>query len=217
MPPVVPSGPVKPRTCSKCGGDGTYSYARGGIGACSRCAGTGQVETDRAVLAARKARADAEASLYRAAAGHWKTAWAITRLREEEPERYEKALASHLNDHPGLLGALRDYYDEHNPPPLEREITGKWMTFEGQHPKIQDAIRERHGDGDGLEWQVAYVPTDVLRERLGDVEPVNPDDPPQPVFEAADGSFEPVDVARYANFVARGLERVAVIRSRPTT
>lgn len=199
-PPNVPPGMVRPVTCRKCRGGGDYTYASGMPGACAPCAGTGQVESDRATIAARKARQDADSAFYRAAAAHYKTQWAVSMLREHEPERYEKALGSFLNNHPGLNDALIAYYDAANPPAASRETATQWRAFDDLHEEAKQAIRH-HGDSATAEeleayartrqWQFARVPTELMAER---VMAADPD------LVADHGTFE----AYHAWYVSRG-------------
>lgn len=114
-PPGVPGDPgpglVKPVTCRKCGGDGSFTYSSGAPGVCAPCGGRGQVEGDRGARAARKARQEAAASLYQAAGAHsMRAAYGFTHLRENEPERFEKALASHLAGRTDEVAAALDAY-----------------------------------------------------------------------------------------------------------
>lgn len=115
---------VKPATCRKCGGSGIYHYVSGALGDCSRCSGTGQVESDKATIAAQKAQ-DAEnirvggLILGLARSDHKVTYMShmaldgMDFLRIREPERYAKAVASVERRHPGVVKALAEYYTEH--------------------------------------------------------------------------------------------------------
>jgi hypothetical protein len=179
-PPIVPPGLTKPKTCTKCRGGGDFTYASGAPGICAPCNGTGKVESDRATITARKARQDADSAFYRAHATNYKTQWTVSILREHEPERYEKALGSFLNDHPGLHDALVAYYDAAHPKPPPREIALEWGSFDDLPDFAKDAIRHQ-GDSSTPEefeayarerqWQYARVPTEMMAERIMAADP----------------------------------------------
>lgn len=179
-PPIVPPGLVAPKTCRKCRGGGDFTYASGAPGVCAPCSGTGQVESDRATIAARRDRQEADSAFYRAFATNYKTQWTVSMLREHEPERYEKALGSFLNDHPGLSDALVAFYDERHPKPTPREIALAWGSFDDLPDFAKDAIRHQ-GDSTSpedheayarsREWQYARVPTELMAERIMAADP----------------------------------------------
>jgi hypothetical protein len=100
---------VKPGKCRRCKGDG-YRDWRPAAGVCYGCGGTGEVETDRATIAARKAFQAAAIALGKAAAAH--SPWAssgLTNLGCAEPERYNRAVASFAAGRTDVLDALDTY------------------------------------------------------------------------------------------------------------
>jgi hypothetical protein len=112
---------VKPITCRKCKGSGTYMRASGMPDSCSWCVGAGVVEGDKATLDRAKAirvehervygalrdlaRADSKVTymINMASDGLWL-------LQAKEPERAAKAIASIEAGHPGVVKALAEYY-----------------------------------------------------------------------------------------------------------
>ncbi|KQP63098.1 hypothetical protein [Nocardioides sp. Leaf285] len=111
-PPIYPppTDLAQPVTCGKCHGDGTYTYSSGAAGACSRCGGAGQVEGSRKARAERAAYAATTRALFDAARSRsHETYQAALQLREEDPDRFARALASHTAGHPRVLEALDDF------------------------------------------------------------------------------------------------------------
>src|SRR5690606_26186831 len=110
LPPDPGPDPVKPVTCRKCRGDGTYTYASGVPGICAPCSGSGQVEGDKGARDARRIRQEAAAALHRLASDHSvRATHGFQRLREQEPERFVKALASMLAGRDDVAQALHVY------------------------------------------------------------------------------------------------------------
>jgi hypothetical protein len=112
---------VKPITCRKCKGSGTFSYVSGMLGTCSSCCGEGVVEGDKATNAAHKAAGEEYRRIYpillRLANSSFRTAGmlllaydALPLLKKNEPTRYAKAVASIEAGHPGVVKALAEYY-----------------------------------------------------------------------------------------------------------
>jgi hypothetical protein len=102
---------VKPKTCTRCKGTGHrpgFDHVR--LGICFGCNGRGEVEGDRATLAARKARSEARSAL-------GKAAWAagpdahlgLSLLERDEPARLDKALDSFLAGRTDVVDALVTY------------------------------------------------------------------------------------------------------------
>lgn len=86
---------VKPITCRKCKGSGTFVSASGMPDSCSWCVGAGVVEGDKATNDRRKAVRVEHDRVYGA-------------LRDLA--RAAKAIASIENGHPGVVKALAEYY-----------------------------------------------------------------------------------------------------------
>lgn len=118
---------VKPITCSRCKGEGFLMgqmvVFAGVPGGCYKCEGHGVVESDKATIAAAKARQEAIQAMANTAfdaliAGgvprHRAMAifTGIDHLRTEAPARYDAALASFAAGHPGLVRALWVYTAE---------------------------------------------------------------------------------------------------------
>jgi hypothetical protein len=114
---------VKPITCRKCKGSGTYMRASGMPDSCSWCVGAGVVEGDKATNDARKARQAEFTRLYpilmelaRKAPIFGRTFStsaafdALALLADKEPARYAKAVASLEAGHPQVVQALSDYF-----------------------------------------------------------------------------------------------------------
>lgn len=117
---------VKPVTCRRCSGTGEVAsrVVHAGVpGTCFTCTGFGMVEGDPATKRAAKARKAAQQAIITTAIAeavrrglphHTATAlsYGIDHLHTHHPERYEKALDSHLSGHPGLFKALVVYTAE---------------------------------------------------------------------------------------------------------
>lgn len=113
---------VTPKTCRKCKGSGTYTYASGMIGTCGSCVGAGQVESDKATIAAYKARVAEGHRLYPLIKALAETAPIFQRpsvclasdglylLQANDPARHAKAVASIEAGHPGVVKALGEYF-----------------------------------------------------------------------------------------------------------
>lgn len=100
---------VRPATCRRCSGTG-FVDARPNAGLCYACSGAGEVESDRAAIAARKARAELRRQLGHAAFEHSVHAhYGLNLLEQNEPERLTRAMASFAAGHPGVLAALEAY------------------------------------------------------------------------------------------------------------
>lgn len=238
----VPAGRVKPVTCRKCKGGGDYTYAAGGVGACAPCSGTGQVEGDRGRIAHMKARSALVASFHDLGVGNHKVLWAIGDLRENEPDRYEKALASHAAGRPDLVGALEAHYAQANPPAPNREVNTTWKKFDDLHDEAKHAVGFLD-DPDAVtrEWQFARVPIELAAERIMAADPelavrygtfeayhtsfmaqgqmLERGDLAVPSIEAPAGTGEYLvdGRRRFHSHVARGSKYVPVLRSRPET
>lgn len=105
---------VAPKTCPRCSGSGLVSsrvvYA-GAPGGCFTCAGRGEVETDKATLAAAKQygadrRALGEAAF---AAGH-EAHSGLSALEVNDPARLACAVASFAAGRDDVVPALVAYY-----------------------------------------------------------------------------------------------------------
>lgn len=240
VPAPVPPGLLKPVKCRKCRGTGDYQYASGVVGACAPCTGLGVVEGDRARIAHSKARAAAMDSFYRLTVGNHKVAWAVDDLRRNEPERFEKALASYMAGRPDLSDALLAHYAEKNPSLPPSEIAKDWATFDNLPDVAQEALLHRDPDAadSPLEWQFARVPASLVTERIMSADPALADDfgtfeayhdwymtqgnvPDHggsvwPSFEAADGSGTYLEDGErwFHAYFARGLSYVPIMRTR---
>ena len=123
---------VAPKTCSRCKGEGLVSASVrrthfGVPGLCFKCNGVGQVEGDRATLAAQKAERLAAEARWSIAIDWFQTQDADVRrgfdlLEALEPERAQKALRSIEAGHPGVAAALLVYYTPSN-----------WAALEAKH------------------------------------------------------------------------------------
>lgn len=114
---------VKPITCRKCKGSGTFIRASGMPDHCWPCLGAGVVEGDRATNDARKAR-QAELTrvypliqalarkvpIFNRTFSTSAASDALTILADKEPARYAKAIASLDAGHPRVVQALSDYF-----------------------------------------------------------------------------------------------------------
>lgn len=120
---------VKPITCRKCKGSGTFIRASGMPDVCWPCLGAGVVEGDKATKDARKARQAEFTRLYPILIELAKKAPifgrtfstsaafdALALLADKEPARYTKAVASLEAGHPQVLQALSDYFFANRPP-----------------------------------------------------------------------------------------------------
>lgn len=122
---------VAPKTCSRCSGTGlvsdTVRRAHLGVpGLCFKCNGSGQVEGDKATLAAQKAEAEAAERAADRVRQATQIVWDATRFVEgspakmawfglqhlmaAEPDRHAKAVESILAGHPTVIQALHDYW-----------------------------------------------------------------------------------------------------------
>lgn len=100
---------VKPKSCRRCAGKGTVNSPVD-FGRCFACAGAGQVEGDKATIAARKAYAAARTVLGQAAFDHSPAAhYGLSQLEVREPERCHKAVASFAAGRTDVLEALVAY------------------------------------------------------------------------------------------------------------
>ena len=100
---------VKPRKCRRCEGKGFVPHARD-MGRCFGCDGVGEVETDRATIAAKKVRAQLRKDLGTAAFAHSTEAHlGLNRLEADSPARLAKALDSFAAGRTDLLEALAAY------------------------------------------------------------------------------------------------------------
>lgn len=104
---------TKAVTCKRCSGTGMVGgpVVLAGIpGACFKCQGIGQVEGDRATLAAAKQYVADRTALGRAAltAGH-AAHTGLGLLERNEPERCRKAVASFIAGDPRVIPALEAY------------------------------------------------------------------------------------------------------------
>jgi hypothetical protein len=125
---------VKPTTCRRCSGTGyvnSHVHYAGVPGTCFTCAGAGQVEGDRATIAAAKAAAETRAAASRIlhtgdvgsgdlsaataterlAAREYRAAvvWGWNMLEVHEPARHAKAAASILAGRTDVYAALAAY------------------------------------------------------------------------------------------------------------
>ncbi|MCB5280588.1 hypothetical protein [Arthrobacter sp. ES1] len=112
---------VKPITCRKCKGSGTFVRASGMPDNCWPCLGAGVVEGDKPTLAQAKAAQAEHDRIYGAlrdlARADKKVTYMINMasdglyiLQAKEPERAAKAIASIQAGHPGVVKALAEYY-----------------------------------------------------------------------------------------------------------
>lgn len=100
---------VKARKCSRCAGTGSVPHARD-MGRCYGCDGHGQVETDKATLAAKAAYLEGRKALGTAAFSHSSEAhFGLCQLEENAPERLVKAVVSFVAGDPRVLPALVAY------------------------------------------------------------------------------------------------------------
>lgn len=104
-------GLVKPADCRRCDGSGFIpAVMHNNMGRCYSCGGDGQGETDKAALAARKARSAARTALGHAAFNHSHAAHSgLSLLEVREPARLTKAIDAFAAGHPGVLDALAAY------------------------------------------------------------------------------------------------------------
>jgi hypothetical protein len=102
----------KPKECSRCDGSGIYAGRPNWV--CFKCSGHGQVETDQAVLAVRKAQAARrlEAGEIVYASGSFEARLGFNQLEVEDAERFAKAVESVLAGHPHIFAALAAYAHE---------------------------------------------------------------------------------------------------------
>lgn len=103
---------VAPRKCTRCSGTGfvsAYSYRE--MGRCFSCDGAGEVESDKAAIAARKARGEARKALGQAAleAGH-EAHSGLSLLQVNDPARMAKAVDSFAAGREDVVPALVSYY-----------------------------------------------------------------------------------------------------------
>ena len=117
---------VTPIDCRRCRGTGSVPSRvvhAGFPGCCFKCDGRGIVEGDPAAIAAARRRDDATRTIITDSIAAAKAAgmphhtatrlsYGISHLATNEPDRYEKALNSHLNRHPRLVPALVAYTAE---------------------------------------------------------------------------------------------------------
>lgn len=107
---------IAPRKCRRCSGTGfvggPVAYA-GIAGTCFSCAGAGQVEGDKATLAAAKAYVEARRALGQAAldAGHAAHS-GLSLLEANAPERLAKAVAAFAAGDVRVVPALAAYFAE---------------------------------------------------------------------------------------------------------
>lgn len=113
---------VKPITCRKCKGTGTFTRASGMPDTCSWCVGAGVVEGDKATIAAYKARMAEHTRIYPLIVALARTAPIRNRpstslasdglylLEANDPARYAKAVASIEAGHPEVLRLLGEYF-----------------------------------------------------------------------------------------------------------
>lgn len=103
---------VRPVSCPKCSGRGYlkgFDHVR--LGECFRCNGAGQVEGDRATIAARKAYSANRTALGKAAFAHSHAAHSgLSMLEADEPERCRKAVAAFAAGDARVLPALVAYF-----------------------------------------------------------------------------------------------------------
>ena len=105
---------VSPKTCPRCQGTGmvvSRVVHAGAPGGCFNCDGLGQVEGDKATIAARKTYCAQRRALGEAAwdAGH-KAYSGLSHLEMWAPERCRKAVASFAAGDPRVIPALIAYY-----------------------------------------------------------------------------------------------------------
>lgn len=107
---------VKPITCRRCEGKGavaSHVAHAGAPGGCFKCDGLGQVEGDKATIAARKAATVARTALGAAAFAHSHEAHVgLSLLEVNAPERCDKAVAAFAAGDPRVLPALAAYAGE---------------------------------------------------------------------------------------------------------
>lgn len=120
---------VKPITCRKCKGSGTFMRASGMPDYCSWCVGAGVVEGDKATNDRREAlQAEAtrvypliqalarKAPIFNRTFSTSAAFDALAILADKEPDRYAKAIASLDAGHPRVVQALSDYFFANRPP-----------------------------------------------------------------------------------------------------
>lgn len=103
---------VKPRTCRRCEGKGFIAAVmHNNMGRCLACDGAGQVETDKATIAARKAYGEARRALGAAAfaAGH-EAFSGLSALEVNDPTRLRAAVASFAAGRVDVIPALAAYF-----------------------------------------------------------------------------------------------------------
>lgn len=181
--PRPPDRLVKPKLCRKCGGDGSYMYVRGGLGACSRCSGSGWVETDRAVLAEQKANSVARDELWTQTREQSLAAYeGLQNLSHAEPERYEKAVASFRAGRTDVIDALEAYGQELRAErrasgaaweAAQPERVGKWASYDDLHENLRNVLDSADVDFDvsTRDWQLTRVPMDLAAERIFAADP----------------------------------------------
>lgn len=104
---------VKPRKCRRCQGKGTV-VSPVDFGRCFGCMGLGEIEGDKATIAARKLYTANRTALGRAAfdAGHAAHS-GLSLLEANEPERCRKAVASFAAGRTDVIPALEAYFAAH--------------------------------------------------------------------------------------------------------
>lgn len=105
---------VAPKTCRRCQGTGFVGgpvVHAGAPGGCFTCDGLGQVEGDKATIAAAKAYVEARRTLGAAAfaAGHAAHS-GLSLLEVDAPDRLRKAVASFAAGDARVLPALEAYF-----------------------------------------------------------------------------------------------------------
>lgn len=144
---------VKPVTCKGCGGKGYLILASGSIGHHFICEGTGKVESDRATIAATKARIAHRGRIISALqdlAAADKKSYRISHaidgfdmLGRREPERVAKAEASILAGRPDVFLALADYYVAHREEEkAEQEAAQVALREQLERDRVESAARE---------------------------------------------------------------------------
>lgn len=109
VPPDIGPALVRPVTCRKCQGSGIYTRASGMPDVCAPCNGSGYTEGDQRAVATRRARQELITRLYRDASAHSIRATnGFHHLREFEPDRFERALASYVAGR-DVVSALHQY------------------------------------------------------------------------------------------------------------
>lgn len=103
---------VKGRKCTRCDGKGFIAgFMHVNMGRCIACGGEGEVETDKATKAAKKAYQEGRRALGHAAfdAGH-EAHSGLSLLEANEPERVAKAVSSFASGRTDVIDSLVAYY-----------------------------------------------------------------------------------------------------------